>query len=277
MAERIVLEQYDSLDVFSRCLGRPNNKVFNGKSTSHEKGDKDFYGTSSFEEAMDLFNNGWSEKAEEIRKDFVKFERAQERNVSYQKSRPTAAVVGFAPHVPNAILGLPNSMIYTERTPMKAKVVRLIHNQTMNAGTSEKTIMNAGLTVLKIAYSLERKGYRVRIDVNPMFTQSGSETACALVCVKDWRQPIDIKKVAFPIAHPSMFRRLGFRWLESTPDLKESGFRYGYGSAVNDAKRAKKILGDKMEDTDYFVDVNICARNDFDPAKTAEAIGIKNL
>jgi hypothetical protein len=74
-----------------------------------------------------------------------------------------------------------------------------------------------------------------------------------------------------------MFRRLGFRWLESTPDLKENGFRYGYGHAVDDAKKAKKILGDKFDETDYFMDVNIAQKNGFDPAKTAEAIGIKNL
>ena len=79
----------------------------------------------------------------------------------------------------------------------------------MNCGTDAKDIMNAGLTVLKIAYSLERKGFRVRIDVNPFLARSSREETCALVCVKDWRQPIDIKKVAFPIAHPAMFRRLG--------------------------------------------------------------------
>ena len=280
MAKKIVFEQFDDLTAFSRAISRPANRVFAGHTQSSvENNDGEWAGTRTYEEAVHLFNEGWSEKADEIRKNFVKFERAQVREVQYQKSRPTTAVVGFTPHVPNAIMGLPNSMIYTERTPMKAKVVRIIYNMCMNAGTSASDIMNAGLTVMKIAYSLERKGFRVRIDVNPMFTQDGSEIACALVCVKDWRQPIDIKKVAFPVAHTSMFRRLGFRWLETTPDLTNNGFRSGYGRSVGDANRAEDILRSckAIEDNDYYVNVETAQKWSYDPAMVAKAIGIKNL
>lgn len=277
---KVVFEQFDDLTAFSRAISRPANRVFDGQTQSSIKNtDGAWAGTKTYDEAVRLFNEGWAEKADEIRKHFVQFERAQEREVSYQKSRPVASVVGFTPHVPNAIMGLPNSMIYTERTPMKAKVVRIIYNMCMNADTSASDIMNAGLSVMKIAYSLERKGFRVRIDVNPMFTQDGREIACALVCVKDWRQPIDIKKVAFPVAHTSMFRRLGFRWLETTPDLTENGFRYGYGRSVGDAKEAEEILRDckAIDDNDYYVNVEIARRWGYDPEQVAKAIGIKNL
>ena len=276
----IVFEEFDSMDAFARSLSRSENKVFSGETLSSKKhGNEKWYGTPNFNTALDLFYNGWGEKADEIRKEFVKFERAQVRDVTYQKSRPTATVVGFAPHVPNAILGLPNSMIHTERTPMKAKVVRIIYNMAMNCNTDAKDIMNAGLTVLKIAYSLERKGFRVRIDVNPKMCRSSGETACALVCVKDWRQHIDIKKVAFPVAHPSMFRRLGFRWLESTPNLSVKGFTCGYGQSIEDENEAQKVLKTcgLLEDSDYFVNVRIAKNHGYDPAKVAEAIGIKNL
>lgn len=277
---KTVFEQFDNLTAFSRSLERADNKVFKDASkSSHRAGAGRWFGTKNFDEAMRLFNDGWAEKVEEIRKGLVQFEKATEQDVSYQKTRPSTSVVGFAPHVPNAIRGLPNSMIYTERTPMKAKVVRIIYNMTMNSDTEAEDIMNAGLTVLKIAYSMERKGYRVRIDVNPFLAKKNDEETCALVCVKDWRQPIDIKKVAFPIAHPSMFRRLGFRWLESTPNLSDSGWIHGYGRSLEAADKAKEVLKrcNALGDNDYFVNVEIAKGNDYDPAKTAKAIGIKTF
>lgn len=277
MAKRLVFEEYHNLTAFAKSLERKENTVFARASLhSKENCDSDWAGTRTYEEAVDLFNNGWSEKVEEIRKGLVQFAKANERDVSYQKKRPENSVVGFAPHVPNAILGLPNSMIQTERTPMKVKVVRIIYNMTMNCGTDAEDIMNAGLAVLKIAYSLEMKGYRVRIDVNPFLATKGSENSCCLVCVKDWRQPIDIKKVAFPIAHPAMFRRLGFRWLEVC-DIKNSDWTGGYGRSLENLKDAKKVLEDAnaIGKNDYFVNVETAKKNKYDPAKTAEAIGIK--
>lgn len=277
MGKKVVFEQYDTLTAFERALGRPVNKVFEARNLSSISGDKSFTGTESYEEAMGLFNNGWSEKVEEIKKDIVEFDRATERDVSYQKSRPANSVVGFAPHVPNAIMGLPNSMIYTERTPMKAKVVRIIYNMCVNCGWSERDIMKAGLAVLKVAYSMEKKGYRVRIDANPFFAQSSKEYTCVTVCIKDWRQPIDIKKIAFPLAHPSMFRRLGFRWLETVPELTDTSYVSGYGNSGFNSHES--ILRDKgvMGDNDYFITVEMARDAGYDYNKLAQKIGIKNF
>ena len=278
---KYTFEKFSSLDAFSDSLNRQVNKPFKAKnSLSSQKYDKECWsGTRTYTDALQLFNYGWTEKADEIRRDFAQFQKVHEATVSHTKSRPATAVVGFAPHVPNAILGLPNSMIYTERQPMKAKVVRIIYNMAMNAGTEAEDIMNTGLTVLKIAYSLERKGFRVRIDVNPFMSRRDNETACCLVTVKDWRQPIDIKKVAFPIAHPAMFRRLGFKWLETTPDLKAQGFIYGYGSSLEAPEDAKQVLKDcgELGDNDYFLNVRIAKKCKYDVIATAKAIGITTL
>lgn len=280
MAKALVFEEFNNLTAFANALKRPANSVYAGHERASEKtSDPEWSGTRNFDEAIKLFQNGWDEKAEEIRKSFTKFENAHAQNVSYEKARPTTSPIGFAPHVPNAIRGLPNSMIYTERTPMKAKVVRIVYSLVMNAGTSASDIMNAGLTVLKLCYSLERKGLRVRIDVAPKFSECGSQNAVCLVCVKDWRQPIDIKKVAFPIAHPSMFRRLGFCWFETTPGLTDTSVRRGYGRALEDPVRSKELLVKQgaMTENDYFVDVTLARNNHFDLKEVAAALGIKEI
>lgn len=278
---KTIFEQFDTMDAFKRALERPTNEAFKFvklESQNTKESKLKWFGTKSYEEAISLYTNGWTEKADEIRREFVKFERVSQRTVSYEKTRPTTSVVGFAPHVPNAILGLPNSMIHTERQPMKAKVVRIIYNMTQNAGTSADTILQAGLTVLKIAYSMERQGYRVRLDLIPKCSEWGEERCCLMVSVKDWRQPIDIKKVAFPIASPSMFRRLAFHWLETTPDCTSSGWTVGYGHSFEDTEKEKEMLSELgvLGDNDYYINVGIAKGYHFDPAKVAKAIGIKN-
>lgn len=278
---KTIFEQFDTMDAFKRALDRPINRAFKFAelhSQMTKKSKVEWFGTKSYEEAINLYTNGWTEKADEIRREFVKFERVSQRTVSYEKTRPTTSVVGFAPHVPNAILGLPNSMIHTERQPMKAKVVRIIYNMTQNAGTNGDTILKAGLTVLKIAYSMERQGYRVRLDLIPKCSTMADERCCLMVSVKDWRQPIDIKKVAFPIASPSMFRRLAFHWLETTPDCTDSGWTSGYGRSLEDAEKEKKMLAELgvLGDNDYYINVGIAKGYHFDPAKVAKVIGIKN-
>lgn len=280
MAKKFICEQFDNLDAFARGLERPENSVFRGRECSSKGTDRSsWYGTPSYEAAMKLFRDGWTEKADEIRKEFLKFERANQQEVTYEKTRPATSVIGFTPHVPNAILGLPNSMIYTERTPMKAKVVRLIFNMGMNAGTNAKDIMNAGLVALKIVHSLEKRGLRVRLDVTPKFSQGDRENVCAVVCIKEWRQPLDIKKIAFPTSHPSMFRRLGFRWMETMPEITDNRFYSGYGQSFEDVEKEKALLKEAgvLRDQDYYMNVKLASDNDFDLERVAKAIGIKNL
>ena len=50
--------------------------------------------------------------------------------------------------------------------------------------------------------------------------------------VKSYAEHLDLQKLTFPVAHPSMFRRFGFKWLETVPTLTESRFSMGYGRSV---------------------------------------------
>lgn len=275
-SKKLLLEEFNNLDEFMSAIDRPENNVFRGSSLESKKSDYSFTQTRSYDEALGLLRNGWTDKLAEVRKEMTAFERLLEQDVSYEKKRPSTSPIGFAPHVPNAIMGLPNSMIRTETTPMKAKIVRIVYKMSMNAGTSASEIMKSGLLVLKLAHALEKKGMRVRIDVSPKFSDSSTERVCALVCIKDWRQPLDLKKVAFPIAHPSMFRRFGFKWMETAPDIEDKGFNYGYGSSKigeNDCKEMLSQCGAFNIGKDYFVDGFIAEECDWDLKKLSKRLG----
>lgn len=275
-----IKETYDTLADFLKAIERPRNEVFNdGTLRSRDRGEEEFFGTKNITEARTLMRDGWTERAEEVKKEIAKFEAKTNHVERQNKTRPTSYVVGFAPHVPNAIRGLPNSMVWKEHTPMKVKVVRLTFSMTMNCGTKKEDIEKAGLCVLKLANMIEKTGVRVRVDVMPFFAYSGGTTVVCKVCVKNWREPMDIKKVAFPTAHPSMFRRFGFAWLETLEGLKERGFRYGYGTAIESHEMSKKKLKEcgYLDENEYFINTTFAKDKGYNPTRVAEALGITGI
>jgi len=46
---------------------------------------------------------------------------------------------------------------------------------------------------------------------------------------------MNISKLAFPLVHPSMLRRLMFKYLEVTDLITNRDFANGYGSPIEDA------------------------------------------
>ena len=104
MARKIVLEKFNSLDDFTSTIGmRKNNSVF-ANSFSSEEGSSSFSGTSSYQESIELISRGYSDGLSKINSD--NGERINYRRVQSKKI-PRASVVGYAPIVPNAIIGLP--------------------------------------------------------------------------------------------------------------------------------------------------------------------------
>ena len=90
----------------------------------------------------------------------------------------------------------------------------------------------------------------MNLDVIAMCTNSGSEWQIASVNVKDYKEQLDIKKLCFPLAHPSMFRRFGFAWLERSTDMKE-GFAYGYGHSAQ--KKEERQLESVFGENEFFI------------------------
>lgn len=243
-------ESFDSIaQMLSVINGRQNNAAMKYERQSENNGG-DFAGTETYQEAVDLVTGGWEKPLAEMKKETAKNVKS---NVIRQKSLPTTGIVGYAPCVPNAILGVPNSMISTDRIPSKVKAVTLTYAISVNAGWSVDTITRCGITALNIVNDLELDGYRVGLKVEFMSSKSSKELSIATVKVKDWRQPMDLKKLAFPIVNPGMFRRFGFKWLETCPEVTDPSYCNGYGSPISNGSydehlkiyKGNGVIGDK--------------------------------
>ena len=166
-------------------------------------------------------------------------------------------------------MGLPNSMINVKSIPQKVKAISLVVGITENCGTDTKEFIKSGIAALGVVNSLELQGYRVNLKVACKVSRMCDERVFCTVTVKNYRDHLDLQKLCFPLAHPSMFRRFGFKWMETVPELKNTGWSCGYGQSYHDYKEFKELF---LSENEYFIDLKTTRDCDYDP----EAI-IKHL
>jgi len=223
---KIKMEKYQNGDeVVSVCMTRTKNPAFpTCKFTSCLNADWD--GVKTLDEAKNMLKNGWAEKVDVVKKSM---KDTQRKNFSMKNSGLKTDVVGFVPIVPNAILGLPNSMLNTSVKPKKNKVIDIIYGLDFSASVSKDNIIEYGLQVMKRVCKLEAEGFRVRLTCMQVYADNMDEFHIMTVKCKSEDQPLDAQRIMFPMFHTSMFRVIGFGWYETLP---ESTHLYGYGKPL---------------------------------------------
>lgn len=228
MNPKISIETFESITAYVNVIGnRPNNSVFHHKHSSTE-GTEDFCGTKNYEESLKLIEIGYKEGLDKINHDGT--ERINYRAKS-ARCLPKPGIVGFAPIVPNAIIGLPKSMKAKTTIPHKTKVLSIWYDLTACCGISTSEIAKAGRNVLELINMLELQDFRVELRV--MTGYCGNNQYCFnTVKIKTDRQPLNPLKIAYPFTHASFLRRQGFKWLETYPSVTDDSLRCGYGTSI---------------------------------------------
>ena len=75
--------------------------------------------------------------------------------------------------------------------------------------------------------------------------EEGGELAIGTVQIKNYGERYSFQKVSFPLVHPSMFRRIGFKWLETVPGITDSGFSFGYGRPATQEDLIRELKPDR--------------------------------
>jgi len=226
----IIFEEFNSIAEYVDVIGkRKVNKVFQNEDLSSITESYSFTLTNTYEEATELALNGYKEGMDKMMSANVRITHRE----NSPKNMPDVNVVGYAPHVPNAIAGYPMSMITTKPSEQKNKVITIVYHMTARAQTNANDFVVAGKKMLDVITTLETQGYRVGLNLIDSNTKH-SEWAFNTVQIKHWRQPSNPLKISYALIHPSFFRRHGFRWLETQPELTEMTFPSGYGKALFD-------------------------------------------
>lgn len=170
-------------------------------------------------------------------------------------------VCGYQPIIPNAIMGLPNSMINLSMKPIKTKVVDIYYEMTVPAMREAKELIEAGQKILGVILELEAQGYRFNLYCVQGYYDEG--TGCDMLCVKvkSANQPMDLKRMSFPIAHTAFFRGIGFEWYSKFP---KGTYRSGYGYAISVKKSVKSIQAEYKKlfgnNAIYFSANELCSK-----------------
>lgn len=216
------IEQYDSaMEVVDKCRTREITDC-----SFHDRSKESFdewHGVKTYDEAMELMRNGYQPTVEAMRGVFKADRTGTGKRFSFQNE-----VQGFIPVVPLALKNVPNSMLNMRMRPIKAKVVDVYYDMTTSCGVESDDIIKAGQSLLGAIIELEKQGYRFNLYACQSYSD---ETSCDMlvVKVKDATQPIDLKRISFPLTHTAFFRVIGFDWYSRFPGAK---YRTGYGRGI---------------------------------------------
>ena len=257
---RFVIESYNSsMDVVRDCRTRSiTDKSFHDmQKQGYIEKDTKFYGVSNYEEALKFLEEGYQPTVEKLKAGIKANLQGNGKRISFHND-----IVGYAPIVPLAILGVPQAMINSRMKPIKAKVVDVYYNLTVSWSTKSEDIINAGVKLLSTVIALEQQGYRFNIYAVQNYYDKGK---CYMlkVKVKDSAQPIDLKRISFPLTHTGFFRVIGWDWYSKCPEAKYITF-YGYSldnqfDNTKMQKTAKELFG---ENAVWFGCTNIIKENE---------------
>ena len=223
------VREFSSLNDFETYItNTPLNETFRWANLASVSGDKEFTGTHSYEQAVEMFKNGWQSKAEELTK---KLKVIQNQVIDAQVQKVLFDVVGFQASVPRYLQGIPTNMVNKKLVPIKQKIVTINKDISYNCGITTEQIVEASIQTLQLVKRIEAQGIRVNLNLIWGVKASGSNELVK-IRLKSANERVNISKLAFPLVHPSMLRRLCFRYLEVAPTVKH-GYLYGYGSPMD--------------------------------------------
>lgn len=197
-----------------------------------------FRGTNTMEEARELLFHGWDGGAK-----LLKSRLDAKVNVSDNgyRNKTFYDIAGFQCSVPRYLQGIPTNMVNSKRVVQKQKVVNITKDFGYNGGTTRETMMNESVKFLQAVDKLEKQGVRCNVFVSFVSRKPrGNGYVDIRMKVKDSSQRMNIKQLAFPLAHPSMFRRITFALIERLEDCKHFGDGYGWCTRWEDVKHLYK-------------------------------------
>ena len=223
------VREFSSLNDFETYItNTPLNDTFRWTKLASVSGSEEFTGTHSYEQAVEMFKNGWQSKAEELTK---KLKVIQNQVIDAQVQKVLFDVVGFQASVPRYLQGIPTNMVNKKLVPIKQKIVTINKDISYNCGVTTEQIVEASIQTLQLVKKIEAQGIRVNLNLIWGVKASGSNEVVK-IRLKSANERVNISKLAFPLVHPSMLRRLCFRYLEVAPTITH-GYLYGYGSPLD--------------------------------------------
>lgn len=253
---KVIQKHFNSITELNKYLSESETQPnFKGFECSNEEGNEDFRKTKTYEDANNLLLHGDKELAKKIEdagvaKTRLKLKAQQTRRQLF------SSVVGVAPNVPNALAGVPTSMISVKEIRCKTKVLNIFYNIAIDWTIPANTIIKLSAKFVSACMLLEAQGFRLNVSVGCLVEKNKQNVAFS-VLIKSASQPFDVLKMVYPLAHPSMLRRHFLRFVEVTENVS-GDFVGTYGRPIKREETIKEIINnrEKFNAVLSFYDIN---------------------
>lgn len=233
--------EFQSMGEFIKYL-RDNDSVPKKHSDEYEQvytnSRRAWYCSRNLDDAIEICEKGWAEKAKRLTTKIKTYTTTSDFT-KYQKRFVDQA--GFQPIVPLYLAGMPNNMMNSKFDQKKQKIITITKSVGYRGEVSSRQIEEESLKTLSIVQMLESKGYRINLNICNTWRASNNNTITLKVNIKKANEKLNISKVAFPLTHPSMLRRLIFRFREIIPENE------GVGGSMYDKHSNMAAIDPKKE------------------------------
>lgn len=229
------IKEFRSIHEFYDYLCKtPFNDVFRWQSHRSVDVSESWSGTRDFEQAVDLMKNGWSDMSQKLTQKL----KLAVKLAPQMKSRNVLSVAGYQPVVALYLTGVPTNMVDKQLVSVKSKIINVTKLIDYNYCVGIDKIKEESIKAMQVVKKLEAQGYRVNLNVALGTSADWNDVVCK-VRIKNANEKLNVSKLAFPMVHPSMLRRLMLRYIEVCPDVT-NGYRCGYGTpcSFNTMKKA---------------------------------------
>ena len=238
--------EFDSLhEFYDYIIKTPFNKAFCLARHTSVEGDEKWTKTKTFDEAVELFKNGWSDMAGKLVQRLKVIESKTEPTM---KPRNSTGIHGYQAIVPMYLNGQPNNMLNKKMVPVKQKVITINKSIDYHSGVSTDSIVEESVKAMQIVKKLEAQGYRCNLNLvlgSSAGFGSSERQFVVKIRIKSANEKLNVSKLAFPLVHPSMLRRLFFRFIEVYPNVNDKFVR-GYGKPANSYELRNVFKGEYL-------------------------------
>lgn len=240
---KVYMDFFEDINELCKYLKRPR-KI--GRLNASEERDIDFTGTQSYEEAENLLKYNDNNLYEQILKEKRKINVEKLLGNVIKRKQYKNDIVGFQANVPAYLTGVPLNIVNEYKAKTSQKIVNIFINIRVDGGTSKERVLKIGTIYVIMLDLLEKAGYRVNLYVGSANRIRDDYYMYLALKIKTDKEPLNLKKMCFPIAHASMLRRIKFRWMEVC-DCNIDPTRNGYGgpdSLERTTRMMKRALGE---------------------------------
>ena len=173
----VIYEDFNSIkELMDAINSRPKNYIMRSKNSSTDEGNAEWYGTSNWDEAIKLLKYGYTDPIKKIKEGLSVNKSITSKFVkNMPRPRPRNHIIGYIPNVPNALMGLPQSMITVDKQNQKRKTASILYCFGSCAMTNKNALIGAGIALVTAINIIELSGIQTRLNVIFMPAQAEGE------------------------------------------------------------------------------------------------------